>query len=296
MQVSLGLILLAAAVLGCQAQGIQNPVIPEAPATCFQLQRGAGIVKQEVAVDVSEGVSRQAIVYWKPDQNIKFNGDAPVMLYFHGTYGNPNLEPYFLATSFNTFLDEGGIIVAPRSDIGPSEFEWHIVRNRTAMNDMIMVDAIVSCLMQTKSFSMRRIHAAGFSAGGIQTTWLSVLRRQYIASVASFSGGLSTSTVPGDGETLPVPAALVIHGGRLDRFDTSTFQEPSERFFKYVQSKGSAAVICNHGLGHLIARMQGTDAVSTFFKDNTYATSSPKYSPGTALDRAHFASYCQTSL
>ncbi|KAI9101922.1 hypothetical protein DFS34DRAFT_612009 [Phlyctochytrium arcticum] len=164
------------------------------------------------------------------------------------------------------------------------------------MEDMNLADDIVGCLIKTGNFSPRRIHSAGFSAGAMHTSEFSILRSSYVASVASYSGGLgSTPALP-----RPIvnrPSAMILHGGPRDTFGGSTeFAPRSVRYFKYTRAIGGAAIICNHGGGHTVPSMSNKPAVFRFFEDNTFDVRSAKYAEGQTLDGSVFPSYCSTTL
>lgn len=57
--------------------------------------------------------------------------------------------------------------------------------------DFDTIDDVVACAIEQLHIDTRRIYASGFSAGGLQTTWMSYARSGYLAAVVPYSGGLT---------------------------------------------------------------------------------------------------------
>ena len=53
-----------------------------------------------------------------------------------------------------------------------------------------------ACAMQEVGFDPRKIHSAGYSAGAMHTAYASFRRSSYLASVASYSGGIISPSAP----------------------------------------------------------------------------------------------------
>src|SRR5690606_32140599 len=114
---------------------------------------------------------------------------------------------------------EGGAVVAPYPAADVGQFPWFVVNGSNRQDDMILADEIVACAVQELGVDPRRIHSAGMSAGGLQTSAFAMARSRYIASAASYSGGVF--------QPLPFEdpsnhfAAMIYHGGDNDVFGGS---------------------------------------------------------------------------
>ncbi len=189
---------------------------------------------------------RQARVWYDPETG----GGGPIVFYWHGTGSSPLEAEYGLGNAaIDDILARGGMVVAPVSDPEAGQFPWFLVLG-TEEDDVHLMDEIVGCAAEGPGIDPSRIHAIGMSAGGLQTSQVSVRRSSYIASVVVYSGGLFTSELPNDDPDRPFPA-MIYHGGPEDIVVVS-FQQASERYKQYIDDLGGYALICDHGGGHVI--------------------------------------------
>ena len=128
----------------------------------------------------------------------------------------------------------------------------------------------------------------GMSAGALQTTACSFLRSNYIASVATYSGGTPNGFSP----TMQSPqnkfAALIFDGGASDRVLGVDFRAASAAYQARLKAAGHFAARCEHGRGHEIP-LDAASSVATFFKAHRFGTSPSPYNNGLP---AGFPSYC----
>ncbi|KAI9219235.1 hypothetical protein BC828DRAFT_386621, partial [Blastocladiella britannica] len=111
-----------------------------------------------------------------------------VVLYWHSTGNTPaEIQPSAFAGAL-----KDTIVIAPRSALAPLQFEWHLVLG-TAMHDVWLADDLVACLAQSPRVDTARIFTAGFSAGAIHSTYLSLFRPHYLAGAVIWSGGMLRS-------------------------------------------------------------------------------------------------------
>lgn len=189
---------------------------------------------------------RSARVWVDPDAG----GGGPLVFYWHGTGSNPLEAEFGIGQAgIDDILERGGMVVAPVSDPEAGQFPWYLVLGQEE-DDIHLMDEIVGCAAQGPGIDASRIHALGMSAGGLQTSQVSVRRSSYIASVVTYSGGILNPEIVSDAPDRPFPA-LIYHGGPNDIVVIS-FQQASERYRTHIESLGGYSVICDHGGAHTI--------------------------------------------
>ena len=206
---------------------------------------------------------------------------GPLIFYWHATGAAPSEAQRGLPVSDITA--EGGIIVAPVDVSNAGVFPW---LSQFAEHDALF-DEVLACAVQKTKIDVRRIHALGWSAGGLMTTHLSFARSKYIASVATYSGG-----GPGMFQEMNNKfAAMIMAGGPGDQL-VLDFYTGSMAWQGVLKQAGHFAMFCNHGGGHSIPTRY-VPAVWQFFKDHPYGTNprptrarSPRPSPRSARSSA----------
>lgn len=157
--------------------------------------------------------------------------------------------------------------------------------------DFAIADEVLACAIQKRvGIDLTHIHAAGFSAGGLQTSWMAYALSNYLASVVSYSGGLiSTSrTTSTTADTSNVVPAMMVHGEQgEDRFIID-FANTSAAMTSDIRQKGGFALDCTHQEGHRIPANIGPWAFR-FMKDHPYKRAP---SPYLSAMPAGFPSYC----
>lgn len=256
-----------------------EPRIPAPTGTCPVLADGtvmfapAGITPRPVRLHVGEQTGGPLVIYW------------------HATFSGPDEAAYSLGDTLDDILAAGGIVAAPASDPDAGTFEWFLVNQKSDPDDFLVADEIVGCLAAAGAIDTDRIHSMGMSAGALQTTALSYLRSSYVASVATYSGGL-----PPQMETPPTMqnptnklAALIFDGGADDNVFGVDFQAASRRYRDDLTTNGHYSELCEHGAGHEIP-LDAAPSVFTFFTANPWgAWPSPYAAAGIP---SSFPSYC----
>jgi predicted esterase len=215
---------------------------------------------------------------------------GPLIFYWHGTGGSSDeavgsLTGNGLGPVLNDIKAQGGIVAAPDNSTGMGNSVDTVV---WTTGDFAAADQIVACAVAADRIDPGRIHALGFSAGGLMAGTMYYLRSNYLASVVTYSGGTSpwpgNSMVQDASNKLPI---MLFHGGDGD-WVVLAFKDQSISLATDAKAKGRFAVICDHGGGHGIPAA-GPSAAWTFFKAHPYNT---QPEPWTSLP-AGVPSYCK---
>jgi poly(3-hydroxybutyrate) depolymerase len=225
----------------------------------------------------------QAVTVWAGTPTATSHG--PVIFYWHGTGSNPQEALYGLGQAvINQITSQGGVVAAQAQTNGQGTNTGNGV---WFTGDFDVADEIVACAIEQLHIDTRRIHSAGMSAGGLQTTWMAYARSSYIASVVPYSGGLTRALTLQDAGN--VPAAMVVHGAMGSDVVVVDFATTSARYEADVKAKGGFAIDCNHGGNHMIPAGIGT-STWRFFTDHPYKVAPEPYAAGIP---AGFPTYCR---
>ena len=216
------------------------------------------------------------------------SADGALVLYWHATGSAPLEAAYALGDRAAAFRRAGGIIATPYADPAAGQFEWFVVNSSPRQDDFALADEVVACLVAAQRIAPTRIHAMGMSAGALQTTALSFARSAYIASVATYSGGMPDGFTPATQDPDNLFAALIFSGGPSDNVFGLDFQAASARYRTTLAGKGHFTVACDHGKGHEIPR-DAAASVLAFFEAHGFGSSPSPYAAGLP---ATFPSYC----
>ncbi len=247
--------------------------LPSKTATCPDFVSG----------DVSftpAGVATRKVRLWIGD-----HGSGPLIFYWHGTNGSPAEAETALHDVISSITDAGGVLAALYTGSNEGPFPWL----NTTTEALKIADEVVACAIEKRQIDAGRIHAIGFSAGGLMTSSMSFLRSNYIASVVTYSGGTSSKSATFEDASNKF-AALIFYGGSGDTYILN-FQTTSANYSAILRANGNYTAMCNHGGGHAIP-VDGAAAAWRFFQDHRYGTNpSPYVANGLP---ASFPSYCQT--
>ena len=226
-----------------------------------------------------------------PPRRVKLTFDpartsGPLLLYWHATNSAPNEATYALGATATAFTGAGGVIAAPYSDPTAGTFEWFIVNGSPKLDDFLLADEIAACL--ASRIDAARIHSMGMSAGALQTTALSFERAAYVASVATYSGGMPDGFTPANQNPTNKFAAFIFMGGASDNVFGLDFKAASERYRTTLTTSGHFAAICDHGKGHEIP-LDAAPSVAAFFAAHAYGVTPSPYAGGLP---ATFPGYC----
>ncbi len=265
---------------GGSTGGGTTPKIPSPTGTCPTIANGdvtfapAGMAPRKVKLTFDATAA---------------TGSGPLIIYWFATGSAPLEAAYSLGSTQSQITAGGGVVAAPYADSSAGQFEWFIVNMSPKLDDFMLADEIVGCLAAAHKIDPNRIHSMGMSAGALQTTAFSFMRSDYVASVATYSGGIPAGFAP----TIENPenkfAALIFDGGANDDVFNVDFKAASEAFAAQLTASGHYAELCDHGQGHSIP-LDAAPSVATFFAANPFgAWPSPYAAAGIP---ASFPSYC----
>jgi predicted esterase len=154
--------------------------------------------------------------------------------------------------------------------------------------DAPVVDQVVACAMAQATIDTRRIHAIGFSAGAMYAIYLALARGDYLASVISYSGGLTDPQQVTQQDPTNHVAALLSYG-RMDLdVVVLSFPQQSITWFDLYHAQGYFSLLCDHQGGHMIPD-ELPPLASRFFTDHPYRVSPEPYA--TSIPSV-YPSYC----
>ncbi len=244
----------------------EGPILPTNTEPCPAIQDGTlSFLGNNVRIRVSPDAATQ---------------NGPLVFAWHGLGSNPDAAIAHLLgpdSQLQQILDMGGMVAAPFGHGNLTEF--------TAA-DFEVADEIVACARQQVGIDPFQIHSVGFSAGGLQTTYMGTNRSNYIASIVGWSGGFSG---PDQNPDNRVPS-LMSHGGPGD-FVYIPFDQLMEAYLDLIVGEGHFAIMCRHGLGHSVPSAI-RERTLPFFLDHPFATVPSPYEGGLPVD---FPAYCTAS-
>lgn len=211
---------------------------------------------------------------------------GPLVIYWHATGSAPLEAAYALGEAADALIASGGVIATPYSDPAAGTFEWFVVNGSPKLDDFTLADEIVGCL--APRIDPVHVHAMGMSAGALQTTALSFTRSAYVASVATYSGGMPEGFTPETQDPANKFAALIFMGGATDNVFGLDFKAASERYRSTLAGAGHFTALCDHGNGHEIP-LDAAPSVAQFFAANGYGAWPSPYEGGLP---ATFPTYC----
>ena len=200
---------------------------------------------------------------------------GPLIFYFYGTGGSPSqAQQAFGTTTLNAIEAAGGIVVAPKH-VNSGQFPW---LGGDPTPDYLLADEVLACAIQKVGIDTSRIHSLGFSAGALFTTQLAFARSSYIASIGTFSGGI-TGSAPAYQNPSNRWAAMAMTGGTSDNVFGTDFLAASTALQTKLKADGHFAMLCNHGGGHSMPqKYQGP--VWQFFQDHPFGKDPSPYVGG----------------
>lgn len=221
------------------------------------------------------GIEPRSVRLWMSDAAETMDG--PLVFYWHGTGSSPQEATYGLGADYVAqVVEQGGIIAAPSHDPAAGDFPWWLVLG-TREDDLLLADEVLACAIEQLGVDVTHIHTAGMSAGGLQTSQMSIRRSGYIASAVPYSGGIITP--PPDQEPGNPLSAMIFHGGQ-DDVVLIKFQQTSEMYQAAIAARGGFAFLCDHGMGHSIPQGSAQASVWRFFSDHPYGTRPSPYKDG----------------
>jgi hypothetical protein len=256
-----------------------TPTIPSPTGTCPTFANGtvtfspAGIPPRPVQIYMTDAAKTM---------------QGPLIFYWYATGSSTIEAAYSLGSTLDSIEAAGGIVVVPTADPSAGQFQWFIVNGSPKLDDFLVADEVVACAAKNPGVDTTHIHAMGMSAGALQTTAMSFMRSAYVASVATYSGGMPPGFVPMIEDPANKFAALIFDGGSTDNVYGVDFQAASQTYYSTLKSAGHFAAICNHGMGHSIPT-DAAPSVAMFFQANGFGVSPSPYVSGLP---ASFPTYC----
>jgi poly(3-hydroxybutyrate) depolymerase len=173
-----------------------------------------------------------------------------LILYWHGTGSSPGNE---VPIAFNTsaVTSAGGAIVGFIASSRTGATSGNTGDDVWYQSDAAFADQVVACAIPQLHIDPRRIHTAGYSAGGLQTVYMWYARSGYLASVISYSGGTDTIDQTTMQDPSHIPAAIAAHGAPgSDEFGID-FAQASTQWEGIISKAGGFSIDCNDGGNHL---------------------------------------------
>lgn len=261
---------------------------PPAPKTysggvCPQLKEGKNTF-------MSDGRTRSFELFL-PDDPV----GAPLLYVYQGQGGSPYDIAYYFGSDAAT-KDRGAIVVAPYPCLAKDDdcydmlFVWNYGSYSNSQADLTAFDDILACLDEQFDVDNSRVYTAGFSAGSLWNSFLTIHRGEYFAAVAIFSGGLGTVVAYEAPPAYPMPA-LLAWGGDNDIYANGvvSFEKEMLHMSQLFQDNGHFVIECDHGLGHSVPWGAGEWAQQFLFAYTWGSDYNPFLKSG-AL--ANFPDYC----
>jgi poly(3-hydroxybutyrate) depolymerase len=233
----------------------------------------------------------QSVTVWAGSPSAAAQG--PLVIYWHATGSTPDEALRGLGqAAISEITSAGGMVAAQAQTNGKGT---NTGNNVWYTGDFAVADEIVACAIEQLHIDTRRIYASGFSAGGLQTSWMAYERSGYLAAAVPYSGGLTglgtlvltPIAMPQDASN--VPAAMAIHGREGSDVLILDFAVQSRAYLDDVKKKGGFAIECDHGGGHMMPS-DASAAVWKFMKAHPYKTKPSPYAGGLP---AGFPAYCK---
>jgi predicted esterase len=197
------------------------------------------------------------------------DGPWPVVFNWHGL-GDTAFNMHALVAGLADYGEYPFIGVTPEDRdfaIMGLPMDWEIANVTGANGEARFFDELVRCLDEQYGVDHDRVHAMGFSLGGIVANLLGVVRGDKIASLATYSAGYLSN--PANVQTLgmlasfinwpewdggPGYAQLLVHGGEQDIFNlvvtTANLWQFNHNDLDYLTERGHPVLFCGHELGH----------------------------------------------
>lgn len=260
--------------------GETDPILPQYSGTCPTFTNGT--------LTFNDGTGNRSVLVRMDSNSSTKNG--PLVLLWHGQIPPADLNDIYthLISQATTtdIANKGGIVVAPtmyKSGSWDNAMSWS-----TSNRDLSLVDTIVACAVKQNLIDTKRIHAVGMSLGGFQTSHLSYLRSNYIASSVVMSGGFTGSPPAGTIQRPSNKFATITTIGTVSAGEMQAVVAPLQGYRNFAKSNGQAVVYCAHSSGHTPI-LNGGPMHQRFFADHPYGVTNA-YSG--ALPNPPFLSSC----
>jgi predicted esterase len=260
---------------GGNPSGMKPSMLPTPKGTCAPLTNGTN----QITVN-GKGMT------WTLSVGSKSTGaGGPIIIYWHGTGTSGQEAQWGLGqAAISEVQSMGGVVAAAETTSGTGtntgDGVWYT-------GDFDYSDQIIACAIQQFNIDTSHIHAAGYSAGALQTAQMFYSRAGYLASVVVYSGGAFVPGASADSSNhIPVLGA---HGSTSGDFLASN----TTSWEMTVKSAGSFVIDCDDGGSHEdITRLTRLGPSAwLFFKSHPFKIGSPDpYAGGIP---SSFPTYCK---
>jgi hypothetical protein len=178
------------------------------------------------------------------------------------------------ALDLRNWADEHDLIVVVPTASGAELFEWAFMQASDGNDDLVLYDDVRACLYEQYEIDLGRVSSAGFSAGALWTSYLSLYRGDTLATILPFSGG-TDPVIPYTTPAGPFPALLPF-GGQTDTYGGGlvNFYETVGNFADDLVADGHFVVLCDHDGGHTIPS-EGPDMMDAWLPAHRFGEPSP---------------------
>ena len=214
---------------------------------------------------------------------------GPVYFYFHGTGTSPAEVDSALPGATAAVKANGGMVASwetsNQQDDSTGSF-WAVWYT----GDFKAADQLLACGIEAGIVDTSRIHAAGYSAGGLQTGAMAFMRSNYLASVVVYSGGKGFGA-GSLSDPSHVPAMLGAHGKKGMDSLILDFSDTTQSLETELKSAGGLAVDCDDGQAHYHPARLGVEGnAMQFLAAHPYGVKANPYAGGLP---AGWPSYCR---
>lgn len=210
---------------------------------------------------------------------------APILFLWHGLGDSADNFANGMGAS-DIARQYGAVVVVPSMAaggglLGPIWSFPSTLGGAPAEQDLTLFDDILGCVDSQYDIDNRRVYSAGFSAGAIWTTYLTMNRAGLLASSAIFSGGVNGQlTFPYTSSDYPLPV-IMSHGGSSDTFNgILQFMPMMMTLAEGLAGDGHYGVLCTHTEGHTITNEIVLAAYDFIFRNEWGTGTSPLATEG----------------
>jgi predicted esterase len=210
---------------------------------------------------------------------------APILFLWHGLGDSADNFASSMGAS-QIARQYGAIVVVPSMApggglLGPIWSFPSSLGGAPAEQDLTLFDDILGCVDSQYDIDNRRVYSAGFSAGAIWTTYLTMNRAGLLASTAIFSGGVNAQlTFPYASSDYPLPV-FMSHGGTSDTFNgLLQFMPMMMTLSEGLATDGHFGLLCTHTEGHTITNEIVLSAYDFIFRNEWGTGTSPLATDG----------------
>jgi len=266
--------------------GHTPPDLPTAAATCPTLTTGMqSFTLSGTAMSWNLWVGSKAAT-----------ATGPIVIYWHATGTTYSEAETALGSNITTITGLGGVVA---SAVSTSTTGTNTGDDVWYTGDINYADFIIACAIQQLNIDTTHIHAAGYSAGALQTGYMWYARSGYLASTIVYSGGVGYPPAMQDPSN--APSLIGAHGTpgdagactSLTATNCDLLATSTTSFESAAKAAGAPIVIdCNDEGDHVdYARLTNLAPVAwQFFKDHPFGQGKPDpYANGLP---SGFPSYC----